>query len=289
MSTNNYLKYIELMKPKVVLLMLTTMWVGMFLAPGVKNIENIFFVAVGFFLIAGAGGCLNQIFDHKVDANMSRTVKRPLATGEINIRDAIIFSILLYVIGFYLVNKYGNLISAFISLTCSFGYGFFYTLYLKYATPQNISIGGLYGAVPPLIGWAAITNNIDPNALLLVGIIFTWTPVHFWALALDKKNDYEKNNIPMLPVTHGEKITIYSIFSYNVLLLVFCILPYLTGLFSVKYFYFSFVLNIFYLLLNFNLFFNVKKFSKKSFIFSIIYLYLLFFIMILDRIWSSAV
>ena len=286
MFTNNYLKYIELMKPKVVFLMLTTMWVGMFLAPGVKNFENVFFVALGFFFIAGAGGCVNQVFDHKIDSKMSRTLKRPIATGEINIKNAIVFSILLYFSGFYIINKYSNLTTAIISLACSLGYGFFYTLYLKYATPQNISIGGLYGAVPPLIGWCSVTNTIDPNALLLVGIIFTWTPVHFWALALDKKKDYEKNNIPMLPVTHGDKITIYSIFSYNLLLLIFCIFPYLTGLFSINYFYISLILNVFYLGLNFNLLIDLKKFSKKSFIFSIIYLYLLFFLMIFDHIWS---
>ena len=196
--------YYELCKPNVVLMMLICAFVGSLLAS--KTVAPLSLIAIsmlGIGLCASSAAAINQIIDRKADANMSRTENRPIPQGEISPTKASIFAIALGFLGSTILVLYVNTLTAILTLGSLIGYAFIYTIYLKRATPQNIVIGGLAGAAPPLLGWTAVTNSIDPNSLLLVLIIFAWTPPHFWALAIHRKDDYAKENIPMLPVTHS--------------------------------------------------------------------------------------
>ena len=220
--------YLEMCKPRVVLLMLLCAIVGMFLAtPGMVPLEVLLFGTLGIALVAASAAVVNHIADAQIDARMARTHDRPVATGRVTPRQGLVFSAVIGVAGMAVLYELVNPLTAWLNLASWFGYGVIYTLFLKRATPQNIVIGGLFGAAPPLFGWAAVSNSIEPGALLLVLIIFAWTPPHFWALALDRKEEYRDANVPMLPVTHGEAYTRWHILFYTLILIAVSLLPYL--------------------------------------------------------------
>ncbi len=223
--------YLEMCKPRVVLLMLLCAVAGMFLAvPGMVGLDVLVFGLVGIGLVAGSAAAVNHIADAEIDARMARTAARPVATGRITMVQGLAFSAVLGVSGLLLLYVLVNPLTAWLNLASWVGYGLIYTLFLKRATPQNIVIGGLFGAAPPLFGWAAVTNSVEPGALLLVLIIFAWTPPHFWALALDRKEEYAKVDVPMLPVTHGEAYTRLHIFYYTLILVAVSLLPFAIGM-----------------------------------------------------------
>ena len=223
--------YLELCKPRVVLLMLLCALAGMYLASsGSVPLQTLILGLLGIALVAGSAAVVNHIADAAIDAKMARTEDRPIATGRVTNQGAIIFSAVTGIAGFAMLWFFVNPLTAWLNFASWIGYGFIYTMFLKRATPQNIVIGGLFGAAPPLFGWTAVSNSIDPGGLLLVLIIFVWTPPHFWALAIERKEEYALVNVPMLPVTHGEALTRLHILLYTILLLVCSVLPYLIGM-----------------------------------------------------------
>ena len=228
--------YLEMTKPRVVLLMLLCSSVGMFLAvPGMVPWDVLVFGTLGIGLVAGSAAVVNHVADAEIDARMARTRARPAAVGRVDLVSGIAFSALLGLTGMLILYFLVNPLTAWLNLASWVGYGLVYTLFLKRATPQNIVIGGLFGAAPPLFGWAAVSNSIEPGALLLVLIIFAWTPPHFWALALDRKADYESADIPMLPVTHGDSYTRQHIFFYTLILFAGSLLPFAIGMSGLLY------------------------------------------------------
>lgn len=212
--------FLELTKPRVVALMILTSVIGMLLAaPGVPGWEVLLYGNLGIALLAGAAAVVNHVVDQKIDTVMARTRKRPVATGKIAPVDALLFATLLACVGMVVLMWQVNALTAWLTLASLVGYAGVYTLFLKRATPQNITIGGLAGAMPPLLGWTAVTGQVEGHALLLVLIIFAWTPPHFWALAIHRKEEYAKAGIPMLPVTHGNHYTELHILLYTFMLL----------------------------------------------------------------------
>ncbi|MDB6097164.1 MAG: cyoE [Francisellaceae bacterium] len=275
--------YLTLCKPRVVLLMLVTAWVGMFLSrPGVIPLSLFIFSTAGIGLCAASAAVINQLIDRQIDAKMRRTHSRPLPANRINPRRALVFAILLGFSGFLLLISFCNVLTAFLSLATFLGYAFFYTLILKRATPQNIVIGGATGATPPLLGWAAVTNDIDAYALLLVLIIFTWTPPHFWALAIYRREDYQEAGIPMLPITHGVAFTQKCIFLYTILLSVVTLLPFVTRMSGNIYLFGCLILNGLFLRSTIILYKDETQ-ALKTFQFSITYLLLLFIVLLIDH------
>ena len=277
--------YIEISKPRVVLLMIFTSLIGMLLANPLNiNFLLLIIANVGIALMAFSAGAINQLVDQKVDRIMDRTKKRPLPSGELKEINVIVYSILIGFIGFVTLFFYVNQLTAYLTFASLVGYAFIYTMYLKRATPQNIVIGGAAGATPPLLGWTAITGSVDYMAVIMFLIIFMWTPPHFWALALAKKDEYAAAKIPMLPVTHGDNFTRIHITLYTLMMSVCSFLPFLIG-FSGKFYLFgSIVLNLFFLYLTISM--QISKsnnLSFKIFNYSIIYLSALFGFMIADR------
>jgi len=277
------LAYWELCKPRVVSLMLFTAFVGMVLAatppfPWATMALALF----GIALCGGAAATLNHLIDRHIDPLMSRTRHRPLPSGTVQTRQALIFAGILTTLGTMTLWFGVNGLTTALTLLTLFGYGIVYTVLLKRATPQNIVIGGLAGALPPLLGWTALTNHIDANPLLLVLIIFVWTPPHFWALALDRYEDYAKINIPMLPITHGKKFTALSILLYTILLIPVSLLPTLTGFAGPLYGIAALLLSLGFLYSAVQLFrHNRAPYYMKTFRYSILYLTLLFFFLLL--------
>lgn len=239
MAVNHYLPwraYYELTKPRVVLLMLLTALVGMLLAtPHTPPLSLIFWGLFGIGFTSSGAAVINHLVDEQYDSKMQRTAQRPIPTGKINNQQALIFAITLNIIGLGSLLLWVNWLTALLTFCSLMGYAVIYTIFLKHATPQNIVIGGLAGAMPPLLGWTAITNHIDPNALLLVLLIFVWTPPHFWALAIHRQKEYQKVAIPMLPVTHGIAYTKLSVLLYTILLLPVSILPFIFGMSGLLY------------------------------------------------------
>ncbi len=228
--------YYSLTKPRVVQLLVFTAVVGMFLAtPGLVPWDVLIFGSLGIGLAAASGAAVNHVLDQRIDAKMTRTRARPLPTGRVSERDALVFALVLGVTGLTTLALLVNPLTAILTFISLIGYAVVYTVFLKRATPQNIVIGGAAGAAPPLLGWTAVTNEVSGYALLLFLIIFTWTPPHFWALAIARKDDYEKAGVPMLPVTHGIKMTKSFILCYTILLIIVSVLPYLTGMSGVFY------------------------------------------------------
>jgi protoheme IX farnesyltransferase len=228
--------YLEICKPRVVLLMLLCSVVGMFLAtPGMVPLDVLVFGTLGIALVAASAAAVNHIADAEIDARMERTRERPVATGRITMRQGLVFATITGTFGFAVLYALINPLTAWLNLASWIGYGIVYTLFLKRATPQNIVIGGLFGAAPPLFGWAAVSGTVEPGALLLVLIIFAWTPPHFWALALDRKEEYRHAKIPMLPVTHGEQYTRWHILFYTLILLAISLLPFAIGMSGLIY------------------------------------------------------
>ena len=280
--------YLELTKPKVVLLLLITAVVGMFMAtPGMVPVNILIIATIGIGLAAGGAAVVNHVVDQKIDAIMSRTLKRPVATGKIKDKDALIFATVLSLISMLMLYFYINPLTAMLTFFGLVGYAFVYTMYLKRATPQNIVVGGLSGAIPPLLGWTAVDGygfTIHPHALLLVLIIFVWTPPHFWALAIFRRDEYAKANIPMLPVTHGIEFTKTSIILYTVLLVFAGLLPYLTRMSGLVYLVVSTILGFIFLGYAIKLkLTDERKVAMDTFRFSINYLFLIFIALLVDH------
>lgn len=277
--------YYEITKPRVVALLVLTAIVGMGLSvPGALPWQLLIPATLGIGLLSSAAAAINHIVDQQIDSVMGRTHNRPLPTGKITAANAIVFSTSMAVLGFVLLYLLVNPLTAWLTLCGLVGYSFVYTMYLKRATPQNITIGGLAGAIPPLLGWTAMTNEIHPNALLLVLLIFTWTPPHFWALAIHRKDDYAKVNIPMLPVTHGVSFTTTQILLYTILLFVVGLMPYLVGMSNWLYLIGASTLNIIFFAYAWKLKFSAdEQTAMQTFKFSIIHLMLLFVILLADH------
>lgn len=285
MINASYKDYLELCKPKVVLLMLLTVVVGMYLAvPGWVPIDLLMASLLGIGLSAGSAAAINHLVDKRIDAIMARTRKRPVAHGRISTRQALGFALSIGFVGLLILAVFVNMLTAFLTFFTLIGYAGIYTGYLKRATPQNIVIGGLAGAAPPLLGWTAVTNQFDPNALLLVLIIFTWTPPHFWALAIYRFEDYKDAEIPMLPVTHGIPFTKLNIVLYTVLLILVSLLPYFVGMCGLFYLAGALILGGRFLYWALILFRSEKPVTAMyTFRYSIVYLMLLFFFLLFDH------
>jgi protoheme IX farnesyltransferase len=276
---------LELTKPKVVALMILTSIIGMFLSvPGMVPIDVLILGNVGIALCAGAAAVINHVVDRKIDLKMSRTLNRPVAKGRVSPYQALLFSTILGLIGMAILLVYINSLTAWLTLASLFGYAVLYTSYLKRATPQNIVIGGLAGAVPPLLGWTAVTGEIHGHALLLVLIIFAWTPPHFWALAVHRKDEYAKAEIPMLPVTHGEKYTKISILLYTVLMILVTLLPFAVGMSGWLYILGALILGAGFLYWAIMMMLDRNpNAGMDTFKYSIVYLMALFIIMLVDH------
>jgi len=228
--------YVALCKPKIVCLIIFTALVGMLLAaPGAVAVHLLVSAILGIGLAAASAAAINHVVDRKVDAIMARTLQRPLPKGNITTRNAIVFAAVLCVISMVILALWVNVLTALLTFVALIGYGVIYSMFLKRATPQNIVIGGAAGAAPPVLGWTAVSNSLEPHALLLFLIIFAWTPPHFWALAIARRKDYENADIPMLPVTHGLEFTRLHILLYTLLLFIVTLLPYLTGMSGIAY------------------------------------------------------
>ena len=282
----NVLKnYLELTKPKVVLMMLITAIIGMLLAS--KSLPSLYLIIIsmiGIGLCASSAATINQIIDRNIDANMARTSNRPLPQGEITTFNASLFAFALMIVGTAILVSQVNTLTAVLTVASLIGYAFIYTVFLKRATPQNIVIGGLAGAAPPLLGWTSVTNSIDPNALLLVLIIFVWTPPHFWALAIYRKEDYARESIPMLPVTHGVRFTKLQIILYTVLLVLVSLLPYIVLMSGNVYLFSALGLGLFYLYSSIKMYLtDDEEYPMTSFKYSIYYIFLIFFALLVDH------
>lgn len=278
--------YLELCKPRVVALMTLTAIVGMFLAapPGELSWRILIFGALGITLAACSGGVVNQLVDRHIDAIMARTQNRPIAAGRVKPWKAWIWAGGLIVASMVILIYQVNAFAALLSFLAMVGYAGIYTLFLKRMTPQNIVIGGLAGAMPPLLGWAAVTGQIDALGLILVLIIYTWTPPHFWALAIHRQADYAKAKIPMLPVTHGLALTRLSILLYTLLMIAATYFPFIINAAGIFYCLGVSLLNIIFL------YYAIAVYSNKNprypyalFRYSIIYLMLLFLLLLLDH------
>ena len=277
--------YYELTKPKVVLLLLLTALVGMCLASDSWISWQILAAGLtGIGFLSSAAAVVNHVVDRKIDGKMARTSNRPVAKGKVTPQKALIFAAVLTIVGYAILELWVNRLTAVLTLAGLLGYAVVYTMYLKRATPQNIVIGGLAGAIPPLLGWTAVTGEIHPHALLLVLIVFIWTPPHFWALAIHREKDYARAQVPMLPVTHGIEFTKTSILLYTVLLCVVCLLPYLVGMSGIIYLIGSTLLNAGFLYYAWKLkFTSTEQTAMQTFKFSIIHLMILFVVLLVDH------
>jgi len=277
--------YLELTKPRVVLLMLITSLVGMFLATraGVPW-TVLLFGNLGIALCAGGAAAVNHVVDRQIDSVMARTHKRPLAEGRVSPAAALTFALVLGVAGLLLLLAFTNALAAWLTLASLIGYAVIYTGFLKRATPQNIVIGGLAGAAPPLLGWVAVTGQVSAEPLLLVLIIFAWTPPHFWALAIHRKAEYAKANIPMLPVTHGEHYTKVHILLYTVALLAVSFMPYAIHMSGPLYLAAAALLGARFLYWAVVLYRDSRPHAAiRTFKFSIWYLFALFIVLLVDH------
>lgn len=286
----NWRDYLEMTKPRVVALMLLTVLVGMCLtSPHALPMQPVIFGMLGIGLMAGSAAAMNHLIDRRIDRIMARTYNRPLPKGRVSASKALIFALSIGVLGFTLLYGLVNPLTAWLTFASLLGYAVVYTAYLKRATSQNIVIGGLAGAMPPLLGWTAISNEFHGNALLLVIIIFTWTPPHFWALAIHRQKEYAKVDIPMLPVTHGIEFTKTCILLYTFLLGLACLLPVIVGMSGPIYLVGSTILSGLFVYYAWQLKFADKPQQAMTvFKFSIYHLMLLFTVILIDHyLWSE--
>ncbi len=279
-------QYWDLTKPKVVYLIVFTAMVGMLLAAdGGVPLDIFFFGLGGIGLAAASGAAINHVVDHHIDTIMDRTKGRPLPSGHLNISHALIFALSLGVIGICMLALFVNVLTAVLTFFSLVGYALIYTMYLKRATPQNIVLGGAAGAAPPLLGWTAVTGEVQTEALLLFLIIFIWTPPHFWALAIRRKDEYAKAKIPMLPVTHGVDFTKIQILLYTILLFLVTLIPFLIQMSGLIYLAGAISLGIGFLYYAIKLYRDKtpNKMAMKTFGYSIFYLSVLFGFLLADH------
>jgi heme o synthase len=277
--------YFELTKPKVVALITFTAIVGTLLAsPGWPPLDALILGNVGIALAAACAATINHVLDRRIDEQMARTRGRPFPTGAMNERKALTFAAVLGTVSMVILAFFVNRLTAVLTFASLIGYAVIYTVWLKRATSQNIVIGGAAGAAPPVLGWTAVTNSVDPHALLLFLIIFVWTPPHFWALAIARRDDYAKAGIPMLPVTHGVEYTRLQVLLYTVLLFVVTLLPYLTKMTGLIYLAAALVLNAGFLYYAFVLKISAREeLPMRVFKFSVTYLMWLFAALLVDH------
>ena len=277
--------YLEMCKPRVVLLMLLCTLVGMFLATSeMVPFDVILFGSIGVALVAGSAAALNHLVDANIDSKMARTQHRPFAQGRVSNIQGSVFVGLTGVTGIGILAVMINPLTAWLNLASWLGYGVVYTMYLKRATPQNIVIGGLFGAAPPLFGWTAVTGSVDGGGLLLVLIIFAWTPPHFWALAIDRMEEYRDVDIPMLPVTHGAHYTKVHILLYTIIMVITSVLPFVIGMSNILYLLIALALGagfLYWALVM--LLTNDEKAPMETFRYSIFYLMALFVALLADH------
>jgi len=274
-----------LTKPRVTQLAVFCAVIGMFLAtPGMVPWRILLGGSLGITLLASAAFAVNCLIEQKVDAKMKRTAWRPSATGELSVKSILIFSAILGASGMLLLWYFANSLTMWLTFFTFVGYAVVYTWFLKPATSQNIVIGGLSGAMPPALGWAAVADQVPPEAWLLVLIIFVWTPPHFWALALYRREDYEKSGLPMLPNTHGEKYTLLHIVLYTLIMLAASLLPYVYGMSGLLYMFSALILGLIFLYYTIRLYYQYSDYlAKKTFRYSIWYLSLLFAVLLIDH------
>jgi protoheme IX farnesyltransferase len=277
--------YLGVCKLKVVALIVFTAMVGMFLSvPGMVPWPALIFGTLGIGMAAASAAAINHVVDRHVDARMTRTATRPVASGQLSGRNCLLFAVTLGAVAMWILVEFVNTLTALLTFASLIGYAVIYTLYLKRATPQNIVIGGAAGAAPPVLGWTAVTGHIDPNALLLFLIIFVWTPPHFWALAIHRRNEYAKVDIPMLPVTHGVDFTRLQVLLYTILLVVVTVMPYATRMSGLVYLIGAVGLGIVFLYHAWALMRDDSgKQAMKTFGYSIIYLMALFAFLLVDH------
>ncbi len=279
------LQYLELTKPRIVALLVFCAVIGMFLAvPGLPPWRALVFGTLGIWLASSSAAAFNQLIDRRIDKLMVRTAHRPLATGQLNSVQVFAFACAIGVLSMLILTLLVNALTAALTFAGLIGYAVIYTAFLKRATPQNIVIGGIAGAVPPVLGWTAVTNSLDPYALLLCLIIFVWTPPHFWALAIFRRDDYSRAQVPMLPVTHGVEYTRWHVLFYTVLLVIVTVLPYLTGMSGLFYLGGALVLGAGFLYYAVTLLDPPdERFAMRVFNYSIVYLMALFAFMLIDH------
>ena len=280
-----FARYFELTKPRVVALIVFTAVIGMFLAvPGLPPWRPVLFGSLGIWLAASSAAAINHLLDQRIDALMVRTAHRPLPTGGLNSRQVLVFAVVLGALSMILLVWQVNVLTAWLTFASLIGYAIVYTGYLKRATPQNIVIGGAAGAAPPVLGWAAISNTVDPHALLLFLIIFIWTPPHFWALAIFRREDYARALIPMLPVIYGVTYTRWQILFYTILLFIATLLPWITGMSGLFYLGGAVVLGAVFLYYAIRLMDPPDElFAMEVFKYSIWYLMALFAFLLIDH------
>ena len=278
-------RYLELTKPKVVALIVFTAIVGTLLAsPGAPPVEALVWGNLGIALASACAATLNHVLDRRIDEQMARTRARPLPTGQLNEKQALVFAAVLGLAAMAILAFLVNLLTAVLTFASLIGYAVVYTVWLKRAPSQNIVIGGAAGAAPPVLGWAAVTNSIDPNALLLFLIIFVWTPPHFWALAIARRDEYARAGIPMLPVTHGVEYTRLHVLLYTFLLVIVTLLPFLTRMSGLLYLVVAVVLNAVFVYYALAMKITARKeLPMRVFRFSITYLMWLFAALLADH------
>jgi len=281
--------YYELCKPRVVGLIVFTAIVGMFLAaPSMVPWPALIFGTLGIGLSAASAAAINQLVDRPVDSLMGRTSRRPLPTGHLSATQALVFALVIGAVGMGVLVAYVNVLTAVLTFCSLIGYAVIYTMFLKRATPQNIVIGGAAGAAPPVLGWTAVTGHIDPNALWLFLIIFAWTPPHFWALAIHRREEYAKVDIPMLPVTHGVELTRLHVLLYTIILTGVTVMPYLTGMSGVFYLVGALLLDAVFLYYAVCLYVRCDaRLAIRTFAYSIVYLMALFAVLLADHYLSG--
>ncbi len=280
-------QFLALAKPRVVSLIVFCAVIGMFLAvPGLPNPAVVFAATVGIALVAGAAAAINCLVEQKIDAKMQRTRARPLPAGELTSRQTLLFASLVGGAGLLILGRWVNPLTMWLTLATFIGYAIIYTVLLKPATPQNIVIGGASGAMPPVLGWAAVTNEVAPEALILFLIIFVWTPPHFWSLALYRTADYARAGLPMLPVTHGSRYTRLMIVLYTFALVAVTLLPYAIRMSGLLYLASALVLGGVFLAYAIALHVRYSDaLARRTFAYSIAYLAALFSALLVDHYW----
>ena len=290
LSASNWRDYLELCKPRVVSLIIFTAIIGMLLStPGLVPLDTLLIATLGIGLAAASAAAINHVAEYRIDALMERTRHRPLPQGELNPRQALVFALVLGFLSMYLLIAFINVLTAALTFLSLIGYAVIYTMYLKHATPLNIVIGGAAGAAPPVLGWTAVTGTLDPHALLLFLIIFAWTPPHFWALAIYRRTEYAKANIPMLPITHGTEFTRLQVLFYTLLLVAVTLLPFATFMCGTFYLIGAMVLNVGFLYYAIRMQFDSRdELAYATFKYSIVYLTALFLVLFIDHYWPLA-